>query len=193
MIKYNFDKFVDGKIRLLFIFGYSGSGKTTLTAKLASKYNCNITILENDVQDCYKRLKDLLIKTSTKQDTSSYIIDGIQLLPLYETKNSFLKHELWNYSFIILEDNIKDSLKRRLARDYENLRIRIDCCIKSYIRILSKDNTLKFSLKKKVIGDYYDFTNNIISRFNPYKIYKRYTYDKRVLNMIKDEYNLRKS
>ena len=85
MITYNLDKFTNGTIKLLFIFGYSGSGKSTLARSLANKYKCKIKVMErHSVENCYKELKNILINTSTRSDKNQYIIEG----PMEHCRNS---------------------------------------------------------------------------------------------------------
>lgn len=174
MIKYNFDKFVDGKIRLLFIFGYSGSGKSTLARSLADKYKCKIKVMEMcSVENCYKELKNILINTSTRSDKNQYIIEGIQLLPIYDNESSFFKHELWNHAFIILDTDIKTSVIRRLKREFTDIKI-----------------ITKHWIKSQVTG-FIDMISCIFHTINIFYLYNKYTYDKKVLDIIKYAHHVR--
>ena len=49
MITYNLDKFTNGTIKLLFIFGYSGSGKSTLARKISCALNTKYHELDSIV------------------------------------------------------------------------------------------------------------------------------------------------
>ena len=44
--KHNFDDWVNGKNRILYVLGYSGSGKTTLSDKLAKEYDCTVVHMD---------------------------------------------------------------------------------------------------------------------------------------------------
>lgn len=174
MITYNLDKFTNGTIKLLFIFGYSGSGKSTLARSLANEYKCKIKVMEiHSVENCYKELKNILINTSTRSDKNQYIIEGVQLLPIYEIERSFFKHELWNHAFIILDTDIKTSVIRRLKREFNNTKI-----------------ITKHWIKSQVTG-FIDMISSIFHTINIFHLYNRYTYDKKVLDTIKYVYHIR--
>ena len=178
MITYNLDKFTNGTIKLLFIFGYSGSGKSTLARSLANKYKCKIKVMErHSVENCYKELKNILINTSTRSDKNQYIIEGVQLLPIYYIERSFFKHELWNHAFIILDTDIKTSVIRRLKREFNNTKI-----------------ITKYWIKSQVTGfidGFIDMISCIFHTINIFHLYNRYTYDKRVLDIIKYVHHIR--
>lgn len=174
MITYNLDKFTNGTIKILFIFGYSGSGKSTLARSLADTYKCKIKVMERcSVENCYKELKNIFINTSTRSDKNQYIIEGVQLLPIYEIERSFFKRELCNYAFIILDTDIKTSVIRRLKREFNNTKI-----------------ITKHWIKSQVTG-FIDMISCIFHTINIFHLYDRYTYDKKVLDKIKCAYNAR--
>lgn len=178
MITYNLDKFTNGTIKLLFIFGYSGSGKSTLARSLANEYKCKIKVMEiRSVENCYKELKNILINTSTRSDKNQYIIEGVQLLPIYEIERSFFKHELWNHAFIILDTDIKTSVIRRLKREFNNTKIITKHWIKSQVT--------------GFIDGFIDMISCIFHTINIFHLYNRYTYDKKVLDTIKYIYHIR--
>lgn len=119
MISYNFDKFSSGEIPVLYILGYSGAGKTTLSKKLAKTTNSDVIIFDNmtyiECLDIAKRVSIYRLSPNDKR----IIVDGIHILPLYE--NSFMRNELFNSAFIIVDTGLITSIFRRLIRNIKKM------------------------------------------------------------------------
>lgn len=114
-MEYNYEKFLNGENNMLFIFGLSGSGKTTLANQLKEKLSCDLLKLEYmEYEECVQLLQNAFIEYYNTD--KKIIVEGIFLLPLF--LHSFLNKELFNQSFIILETNFIECIKRRYTRDW---------------------------------------------------------------------------
>ena len=128
--EYQFDEWINDKVKVLLIFGFSGSGKSTLAEKLADKYNCE-NISTDDIWKKYiikykNPTNDELYKIDTKILNKIYklqlkskhkiIVEGIHLAMIDLNK-------LKNYAMIIKGSSQFTSAIQSFKRDIWNSNI----------------------------------------------------------------------
>ena len=123
----NFDEWVMGKNRILYVIGFSGSGKTTLSDKLANEYDCTVVHIDEvhkymgekygrekwkakSPDERHQLLWDEVIKRS---GTGTAIIDGGKLILT-------MNHDLRKESFIITGTSIIKSTYRLTRRTFSD-------------------------------------------------------------------------